>query len=100
MNQQLFTTRRISWSLAGVLFFLIFNAEAQNYAKIDSLNAALLQVSSETERADIYNQLAWEYHEISQYDSLLNCAKRALVTSEENSYDHGKIDALNYIGLY
>lgn len=100
MGQQLFILKRFSWSLAGVLFFLNLNAEAQNYAKIDSLNAALLQISSDPEKADTYNQLAWEYHEISQYDSLLNCAEQALMVSKKSSYDRGKIVAINYIGLY
>ena len=100
MSQQLFILKRLFWSLAGVLFFLNLNAEAQNYAKIDSLHAALLQISSDIEKADVYNQLAWEYHEISQYDSLLNCAERALMVSKKSGYDRGKIAALNYIGLY
>lgn len=100
MGKHTLVNNRLSWGLVGVLLILHVDAQAEIYAKIDSLYTSLSSVSSNTEKSDIYNQLAWQYHEISQYDSMLYYAEQALSMSRKNNYGKGQVKGLNHIGLY
>lgn len=80
-----------------ILLFFFLESNAQDQGKIDSLlNLAGTDVSV-LQKVDIYNEIAFNYRSVDSTKAMMYVTV-ALDLSRDNSYDIGKVDALNNQG--
>ncbi|MFT7282603.1 MAG: tetratricopeptide (TPR) repeat protein, partial [Cyclobacteriaceae bacterium] len=82
------------------VFFLscIVSAFGQSGAVIDSLRKQSQVLSSPEYKANVYNQLAWEFRD-TRPDSALYYTTQALKIAKEFGYSRPQIQAYNYMGV-
>lgn len=67
-------------------------------AKITALNKKLLQLTADTNKINILNELSWEYHRID-IDKAAEIAEEARDLAEKVDYKKGLSRALNLLGI-
>lgn len=84
--------------LSTILLFLICSSFglAQNQVRIDSLLTQLPHTQG-IKKADIYNELSWEYHN-DDPEKAISYAEQALYISQKKDYKKGTAKSLNNIG--
>ncbi|MDC9722636.1 MAG: tetratricopeptide repeat protein [Urechidicola sp.] len=83
------------------LFLLIFPALvfAQDISKVQIIRNSIDTTEVVSEKVQLYTNLAWEYT-ISENDSALIFAEKALILSKKNNYKLGEAIALETKGLF
>ena len=84
-----------------LLFFILHNCFSYGQSGrelIDSLNQMLSTELTLKERADILNQLAWEYRDMRP-DSTLYFANLAHKISVAEGFNRAEVQAINYMGV-
>src|SRR4051812_16086493 len=87
----------IRTSITLLLSFIITGVCAQNQSYLDSLKKALSLSKDDTDKVNLYIDLAWGY-QWSFPDTALNYASSGLQLSKRLHFDKGEILLLNSMG--
>lgn len=80
------------------LIFLVAQTVAQTSQLVDSLRTLSKEVTSPQDKADIYNELAFQLRN-SDTTAAIQYANQAIVLAEESDYTKGKADGAMRLGL-